>query len=206
MHMPDPPAPTTEKDLDRALQATFPASDPLSATSHFTAAPTTDQVGATERSADHPGSVTLYRIVGEEQKGKPFATGSRSASRWTSDRVDAVYASDSPAGALLEFLANCEGEPPATAYLARANIPLDRITVVQGYPSGWNTLPHTADVQQIGDAWATSHQSLAAQVPSALVDETRTIILNPAHVDAPLLQGVHVTPLRIDDRLRRRAG
>ena len=202
MNTPDTPAPITEKELDTALKGTFPASDPVSATQHFTATPTTDTLEAAERSADHPGTVTLYRVVGEDQTDRPFSHGS-GAGRWTSESTPAVYASTSPAGALLEFLVHCEGQPAETAFLARAQIPRDRITVIHAYPSTWREMPYRDEVRQVGDAWATSHQSLAAQVPSAICEDTQNVLINPEHVDAPLLQGVHVVPIRIDERLRR---
>lgn len=200
------PITTTEKDLDKALKDTFPASDPLSATAHLTATPTTDSISATERSAEHPGTVTVYRIVDESQKDKPFGASSSSAARWTSEGTRAVYAALSPATALLEFLVHCDGAPPETAFLAKAQLPRDRIDVVHAYPSTWQAHPYRNEVQQVGDDWASSHRSLAAQVPSAVCEETSNILINPDHVDAPLIQGVHVTPIRIDERLRRRFG
>lgn len=196
-----PPIPT-EKELDKALKDTFPASDPVSATVHLTATPTSDSLGASEHSAAHPGTVTVYRIVGEDQKDKPFGAGPSKAGRWTSEGTPAVYASLSPSAALLEFLAHCEGEPPQTAYLAKAHLPRERVTVVHAYPSTWRERPYRSDVQQVGDAWSSAHQSLAAQVPSALSEESCNILINPEHVDAPLIQGVHVTAIEIDERLR----
>lgn len=200
-----PPITTTEKDLDKALKDTFPASDPLSATAHLTATPTSDSLGAGEHSADHPGTVTIYRIVDEANREKPFAATGGSAGRWTSDGAQVVYAAMSPATALLEFLVHCDDTPPETAFLARAQIPRDRISVVHAYPSTWRERPYRREVQQVGDAWSSTHQSLAAQVPSAVCDDTCNILINPAHVDAPLIQGVHVCPIRIDERLRRPA-
>lgn len=200
------PTTTTEKDLDKALKDTFPASDPLSATAHLTATPTADSLGAGEHSVDHPGTVAVYRVVDASQKDKPFAANSAPHARWTSEGTEVVYAAMSPATALLEFLAHCEGAPPESAFLAKAHLPRDRVTVVHAYPSTWCERPYRRDVQQVGDAWAQSHQSLAVQVPSALSAETCNIIINPAHVDAPLIQGVHVAPIRIDERLRRLAG
>lgn len=202
MHTPHTPAVPTEKELDKALRDTFPASDPVSATAHLTATPTSDSLGASERSAEHPGTVTVYRVVDENQKDKPFGAGPNNAGRWTSEGTPAVYASLSPSAALLEFLAHCEDTPPTTAYLAKAHLPLDRVTVVHAYPSTWRERPYRPDVQQVGDAWSSAHQSLAAQVPSALSEESCNILINPEHVDAPLIQGVHATPVDIDDRLR----
>jgi RES domain-containing protein len=197
-----PPTTPTEKELDKALKDTFPASDPLSATAHLTATPTSDSLGATEHSADHPGTVTIYRIVDETQKDKPFAANGSRAGRWTSEGTPAVYAALSPTTALLEFLVHCEGGLPDQVFLAKAHVPRDRITVVHAYPSTWRERPYRSEVQQVGDSWAKSHQSLAAQVPSALTEETCNVLLNPDHVDAPLIQGVHVSPITIDDRLR----
>ena len=102
----------TEKELDKALKDTFPASDPVSATAHLTATPTTDRLGAAEHSADHPGTVTIYRVVDEPKKSKPFAANGGKAGRWTSEGSAVVYAALSPATAQLEFLAHCEGQPP----------------------------------------------------------------------------------------------
>ena len=198
-----PPTPTSEKELDKALKDTFPASDPVAATAQLTATPTSDSLGAGEHSADHPGTVTIYRIVDESKKEKPFAANGGSAGRWTSEGNPAVYAALSPATALLEFLVHCEGRPPESAFLAKANIPRNRISVVHAYPSTWRERPYRREVQQVGDAWAASHQSLAAQVPSALCEETCNVLINPEHVDAPLIQGVQVMPVHIDDRLRR---
>jgi len=201
-----PHNPPSERDLDKALRDTFPASDPVSATAQLTATPTSDSLGAREQSVDHPGTVTIYRMVDEAQKDKPFALASAGAGRWTSEGTNVVYAALSPATALLEFLANSDRMPPETAFLARAQIPRERITVVQAYPSTWQEHPYRSEVQQVGDRWSASHQSLAAQVPSALCEDTCNLLINPDHVDAPLIQGVHVTPVRIDQRLRRLAG
>ena len=206
MTMPDTPAPTTEQDLDKALKDTFPASDPLSATAQLTATPTTDHLDAAERSSEHPGTVTIYRVVDEARKDKPFGANGNAAGRWTSEGTPAVYASLTPAGALLEYLAHCDGRPPQHAYLAKAHVPRDRIWVAHAYPSTWRDQPYRSEVQQVGDAWSRSHQSLAAQVPSALCDEACNIVITPEHVDAPLIQGLHVARMPIDARLRRLAG
>jgi RES domain-containing protein len=202
MHNP-PPTTTTERDLDKALKDTFPASDPLSATAHLTATPTSDSLGAGEHSADHPGTVTIYRIVDESQRDRPFAANGGKEGRWTTAAAEVVYAAMSPATALLEFLVHCDGVPPGSAFLARAQVPRDRVSVVHAYPSTWRERPYRREVQQVGDAWWSSHHSLAAQVPSAVCEDTCNILINPAHVDAPLIQGVQVTPIRIDERLRR---
>lgn len=206
MQKPYPPTPPSEQDVDEAVKESFPASDPPSFMSGSTAAPTSGSLDAAAREAEHASTMTVYRVVGEGQVDKPFAASGESAGRWTSERTRAVYASHSPATALLEFLAHCEGTPAKTAFLASARIPKDRITQATSYPQGWNERPYRAEVQKVGDEWAKAHQSLALQVPSALCDEASNVIINADHVDAPLLQHVEVRPVRIDDRLRRVTG
>ena len=193
----------SEKHVDEAIKESFPASDPPSFMSGSTAAPTRETLESAAREAQHDASVTIYRVVDDDQKDKPFGAGTPGGGRWTSEGTPAVYASQSPATALLEFLAHSEGRPAGHAFLASARIPRDRITPVTSYPAGWNERPYRDEVRRIGDEWANSHQSFALQVPSALCEEACNVILNPAHVDAPLLQGQDVRPIRIDDRLRR---
>lgn len=206
MQKPNPPAQTSEQDIDEAVKESFPASDPPSFMSGSTAAPTARSVESAVREAAHLSTVTVYRVVGEGQIDKPFGSSTTNGGRWTSDGTPAVYASQSPATALLEFLAHCEGAPPDQAFLASVQVPKDRLTEATSYPAGWDQRPYRDDVRRIGDEWSRSHRSLALQVPSALCDAAHNVILNPEHVDAPLLQQVEVRPIRIDDRLRRFAG
>jgi RES domain-containing protein len=200
MQSPDTHVPSSEKDIDDAVKGTFPASDPPSFMSGSTAAPTQATVDHAARSAD--STLTLYRVVGESQREKPFGADVASGGgRWTSEDVGAIYASTSAATALLEFIAHCD-EVPEEAYVASAHVPRDRVTELHSYPAEWRERPYRPEVRRIGDDWARSHSSLGLQVPSALCDGACNVLLNPQHVDAPLIQHVEVRPLRIDDRLR----
>lgn len=197
MHTPNTPP---HNDVDEASKESFPASDPPSFMSGSTAAPT-----ASTLQARHAGveTVTVYRVVGDSQRERPFgAEAASGGGRWTSEDVPAIYASQSAATALLEFLAHSE-TPPDSAWLASAQLPRERVDALESIPDGWRERPYRPDVRRVGDAWAQARRSLALQVPSALCDETCNVIINPAHVDAPLIQHVETRPLQIDDRLRR---
>ena len=198
-----PSTPVSEREIDEAVEETFPASDPPSFMSGSTAAPTAETIDAAARATQAPATITLYRVVGDSQVDKPFGSSTTNGGRWTSDGTPAVYASLSPATALLEFLVHADGTPPESVHLASAQIPADRVTRAESYPSDWQSRPYRDDVRKIGDEWSRAHASLALEVPSALCDADCNVILNPEHVDAPLLQGVEVRPIRIDDRLRR---
>lgn len=202
MQNPDTRATDTEKEIDDAVKGTFPASDPPSFMSGSTAAPTAATVDHAARSA--ASTVTLYRVIGPGQSEKPFGAEAASrGGRWTSDDVPAVYASTTAATAMLEFLAHCDGPPPDQVFVASAQVPRDRVSELPSYPARWRERPYREEVRRIGDEWARSHASLGLQVPSALCDGACNVILNPEHVDAPLLQHVEVRPQPLDDRLRR---
>lgn len=194
-------------DVDEASKESFPASDPPSFMSGSTAAPTAATLGHAAALTDPAATVTVYRVVGEGQRAKPFgAEAASGGGRWTSEATPALYAAQSPATALLEFLAHCEGTPPDQVWLASARIPRDRLERLATPPAAWRERPYRADVRRVGDDWARSHRSLALEVPSALCEDAYNVILNPGHVDAPLLQHVEVQPIRIDERLRRTPG
>ncbi|GAB2521787.1 RES family NAD+ phosphorylase [Lysobacter humi (ex Lee et al. 2017)] len=197
------PAGTQGGDVDEASKESFPASDPPSFMSGSTAAPS---AAGAQAGASGVATVTVYRVVGESQRERPFGADAASGGgRWTSDDVPAIYASQSATTALLEFLAHCD-TPPESAWLASAEVPRERLELLEDTPEGWRERPYRPEVQHVGDDWVRSRRSLALQVPSALCDEACNVIINPAHVDAPLIQHVQTRPLQIDDRLRRIVG
>src|SRR5690606_28961030 len=104
--------------LDEALEDTFPARDPPAMTSPTAATPSDETI------ADSPGGAPLrvYRVIEAGQAAEPFAP-SDSGGRWTPPGKPCVYASLSPAVAMLEYLAHLEGQPPEDLMLAVASVP-----------------------------------------------------------------------------------
>lgn len=195
--VPDNDASTDPRCLDEALEDTFPASDPPSMTSPTAATP------ADEVIADRPGGAPLrvYRVVPGNKAAEPFAPTDEGG-RWTPPGTPCVYASLSPAGALLEFLAHLEGEPPETLMLAVATAPPGTVLSETNEPSTWNALPYRHEVQRVGGSWLESGRSLALRVPSALCSDESNVLLNPDHEGFGALQLQALRPLSIDPRLR----
>jgi RES domain-containing protein len=183
--------------LDEALEDTFPASDPPSMTSPMAATP------ADETIADGPGGAPMrvYRVIDAEHASEPFAPVD-SGGRWTPPGKPCVYASLSPASALLEYLAHLEGEPPDELMLAVATIPRGTVLSETNEPSTWNALPYRHEVQQVGASWLESGRSLALRVPSALSTGESNVLLNPGHQAFAGLQLEALRPVSIDPRLR----
>src|SRR3546814_786174 len=98
--------------LDDALAESFPASDPPSMTSPSSATPTAEVI------VEHSTApLRLYRVVARDEAAQPFAA-SQAGGRWSPPGTACVYASLSPAGAMLEYLAHLQEPPPEGMMLA----------------------------------------------------------------------------------------
>ena len=163
-----------DAQLDRAIADSFPASDPPSQTSPITATPS-----------------------------QPFSgPGSDGGGRWTTPRTPAVYASLTPATALLEYLVHLEGATPDKLLLATGTLPIDTVLAQLELPSEWKERPYRDTVRQVGDAWSKQKTSLALRVPSAVCEGECNVLLNPEHPDFVKLHLDHLEPMKIDSRLR----
>ena len=183
------------RELDDALADTFPASDPPSMTSPSAATPS---AGVIAESSTAP--LRLDRVVGADEAAQPFHP-SETGGRWSPPGTPCVYASLSPAGALLEYLAHLEGEPPEGLLLAVAEAPAGATLSETNEPSTWRELPYRTEVQQVGGEWLASGRSLALRVPSAITEGECNVLLNPAHAGFAAVQLRELRPMRIDPRL-----
>lgn len=186
----------TMRALDKALADTFPASDPPSQTSPSAATPSSPFISPTEH-----GELRIYRVIESRQAADPFAPSETNA-RWTPAGTSCVYASLSPATALLEYLVHLEGRTPDALLLAVGAIPADAVLSEINEPSTWCDMPYRSEVQQVGSAWLQSGRSLALRVPSAICHGESNILINPKHAGHAGLQLVALRPLHVDERLR----
>jgi RES domain-containing protein len=187
---------TAPGSLDRALADSFPASDPPSQTSPFMATPSSAFI-ASEQSGDR----RIYRVIEPKDAAHPFAASTSSA-RWTPAGTPCVYASLSPATAMLEYLVHLEGRTPKQLLLAVGAIPAASVLSEINEPSTWCETPYRPEVQQVGLSWLKSGRSLALQVPSAICRDECNILINPEHQGYAAMQLLALRPLSIDERLR----
>lgn len=195
------PNPESQRDLDDALADTFPASDPPAITS--------SSIATAERGHEHPEAkrqlVDLFRVVHRDEAQKAFdREHNRSGGRWTSDGTPAVYASMSPAGAILEFLAHLDGEKPVDLALVSACIPDTDIEVADVLPPEWREMPYQDDVREFGNAWIRSQRSLALRLPSVLCEQACNLVINPDHEGIGRIQVTRIEPMTLDPRLLKR--
>lgn len=195
--MPDPRT-ETQQELDEALAATFPASDPPAMTaSAIATAPSEPQAAQAARQL-----VDFYRVVHRDESDAPFdAQRNRSGGRWTSPGVAAIYASMTPAGAVLEFLAHADGEKPVDLALVGACVPDGDIVAADVLPPLWREWPYRDEVREYGNSWVRSNRALALRLPSVLCDHANNLLLNPEHEGVARVQVTSIIPFTLDPRL-----
>jgi RES domain-containing protein len=199
VNTPDPS--TNQHDLDEALAATFPASDPPAVTSKAIATAPDAQAGIGQEAE----VVEVFRVVHRDQAEQPFSSSAnRSGGRWTSPGIPAVYASTSPAGAVLEFLAHLDGEKPVDLVLVKARMPGRNMAPATSLPENWRDTPYREDVREYGNAWISAGEALALNLPSVLCEQSRNLLINPEHEHISHLLVESAEPFTLDPRLLRR--
>ena len=193
----DPGTGVATRALDDALADTFPASDPPSMTSPVVATPSETYIAQ----GGSGGDVRVYRVIDAAKASQPFAAN-EDGGRWTPPGTACVYASLTPATALLEYLAHLEGKTPEKLLLAVGAIPAASVLGEVNAPSSWCERPYRDEVQRVGADWIDSNRSLALCVPSALCKDENNVLLNPQHPGFAALQLLALRPLEVDERLR----
>jgi RES domain-containing protein len=127
--------------------------------------------------------------------------GLRAAGRWHSQGRRIVYLADHPSSALLEMLVHMDRDLiPSTYQLLRVIAPSDiMIESVDDLPSNWRT--ETMASREIGDRWIDGSASALLQVPSAISQQGRNFLLNPAHPDAVRVAVTEIIRAPFDSRL-----
>lgn len=129
----------------------------------------------------------------------------RASGRWHTRGRRVVYCAEHPAAALLEILVHFEidiHDLPARYRLLKIEAPDDiDIEVVRSeeLPQNWVTSPETT--RAIGNAWLRNRSAAMLRVPSAIVPETYSVLLNPAHPQAHRVAVVLAQDQTIDPRL-----
>lgn len=125
--------------------------------------------------------------------------------RWNSPGRPAVYLGDSLALAAMELLVHLRNVDVLETYRKMAvYIPEDLVMHIEPgeLPPGWETGSRIT-TREIGDRWLAGRQSVALQVPSAVVHGDSKLILNPTHRDMALIEVGPVSDFRFDRRLGR---
>jgi len=126
----------------------------------------------------------FYRIVQEQWAAHALGgDGARLyGGRWNLPGVAAVYLAESRALAALEILVHAPREALLLKWMIiELEIPESLIETVPiaKLPETWQAQPSSHDAQTFGTRWLRDYRNLALQLPSVVIPEEKSLLLNP---------------------------
>ena len=147
----------------------------------------------------------VYRVTRAAYAEDLSGEGSRrEGGRWNSAGRAMIYTSASRSLALLEVLAHSTILPSGLSVVTlrlppRLHVPK---MALPDLPVGWDERPHNAVSQRVGDEFLGTRKALVMRVPSVIIREEDTILINPLHTLAQKIEIVNVENLVVDSRLK----
>ncbi len=125
--------------------------------------------------------------------------------RWNSKNTFVVYTAATPSLALLESVVHIKTLGEVDYFMATIILPDIAIKIVgiEDLPINWSVSPPPERLKLIGDQFINEGKYLSMRIPSAIMPEDFTYLLNPAH---PAFKNVSVKEtksINIDSRLMR---
>ncbi len=148
----------------------------------------------------------FYRIVQAEWSATALdGEGARRyGGRWNLPGVAAVYVAESRALAALEILVHAPREALRLDWMViELEIPDSQIERVpqSALPKNWQARPSSRDAQAFGASWLHLGENLALQLPSVVIPEECSLLINPFHRLMKELTPGMPQPFRFDSRL-----
>ncbi len=152
-------------------------------------------------------AVVGWRIVKEKHAKSAFSgEGARIfEGRWNSAGVRVVYCSEHLSLAALEILVHTQPvmvRDKFHAFRVTWDDALMTTIELKKLPKGWNVQPPGPVSKNIGDEWIRSERSAVLAVPSIIVPQERTFLLNPKHRDFRKIKIKDERDFALDPRLR----
>lgn len=130
--------------------------------------------------------MVFHRIVQERWSATAMdGEGARRyGGRWNSPNTPAVYLAESRALAALEILVHAPREARLLNWIViDLEIPGDWLENVSpsDLPGNWRAQPSSSAAQAYGSEWLRAGRGLALVLPSVLIPEEHSLLLNPLH-------------------------
>jgi RES domain-containing protein len=154
-------------------------------------------------------SIHLVRLCGPEYANTPeeMLNGEGSflhGGRWNSPGHRVVYLSESLSLAAFEILVHARSKQLLNPYrYIEVEVPEELIMVLDddALPDDWDE-PFNYALQEIGDEWVRSGQSLGLSLPSAVMPGERNVIILPEHPDFHRVVTSPIKPFSYDQRIQ----
>jgi RES domain-containing protein len=148
----------------------------------------------------------FYRIVQEHWAARALdGEGARLyGGRWNSPGSAAVYLAESRALAALEILVHAQREALRLNWivieLEIEDSLIDRVPISK-LPDNWRLQPTSHQAQAFGSRWLRDVRNLALMLPSVIIPEEFSILLNPLHPKMREMKPVKPKSFSFDSRL-----
>ncbi len=148
----------------------------------------------------------FYRIVQEQWSTAALnGEGARLyGGRWNSPGVAAVYLAESRALAALEILVHAPREVLRLKWvLIELEVPDSLIDEVppSKLPANWQLQPSSKQAQTFGTYWLRDYRNLSLLLPSVVIPEEKSLLLNPLDPAMRDLKPAKPRPFSFDLRL-----
>lgn len=121
--------------------------------------------------------------------------------RWNSPGIAGLYTSQFISLCILEIIVRTDMHYlPVDYKLISLEIPDEFISEIQLKKLKADWTHHLQYTQWIGEEFLKSNQSLALQVPSAIVPQEHNFLVNPNHKNFKRLKIISIEPLEFDKR------
>ncbi len=150
----------------------------------------------------------VYRLslkkFAEPLSGKGAAT---KGGRWNSPGIEVVYTAANRSLAMAEVLVHFTlATVPSDYVMSTICIP-DDVPITKIAPrelsTVWNTVPPPVSTRKIGDNFIAENRFCLLEVPSAVTQGDRNILINPRHPDFKRIKVVQVEKFLFDKRFFR---
>lgn len=149
---------------------------------------------------------TFYRIVQPRWVATAMTgEGARLyGGRWNPPGVPAVYLAESRALAALEIVVHAPREVLALDWsVMEVEVPDHEIECIDPsvLPEDWRNLPSSPGARRMGERWLNGKSRLALKLPSVILPEECSLLLNPLHPESTRLRVSRISGFRFDARL-----
>lgn len=124
--------------------------------------------------------------------------------RWNPPGLAAAYLAESRALAALEILVHAPREALRLEWRVIAvEVPDEAIknAAAKQLPAGWRDQPSSPEARRFGGSWLARSGELAMALPSVIVPQERTLLVNPRHPAATKLKAAKAERFVFDPRL-----
>lgn len=148
---------------------------------------------------------TFYRIV-QAEWARVAMNGEGAflhGGRWNPPGLHVVYLAESRALAALEIIVHAPREVWSLDWrIIEVEVPDELIQSVSiaDLPAGWQGLPSSYAARNFGESWLRSRKALALKLPSVIIPEEHSLMINPRHADVVRLVVSRPRKFELDPR------